>query len=261
VLEWDPGHGALGDQVLTARDCRDTLPIRPSRDGCLQNWFGAIFREAHSPNVLRALYPQFADQLKQGDNVWGAGVFTKFKLAMSRLRGGMTSTLSGLKQAKTGTPTGNEIIVYKCFINDPSINLTGAPQLMGRPGASWSYIVQPGQRLYPRKRLIVATERGILYDDTSIYLHGMIPASRLILERWPWSFYGTSQVVDQKGLQDSINDTFNDMRDHLRKVAHPAIAADAQSVPKSVLNNVDTRKPGWKMQHRASFAQNGGLQS
>lgn len=260
VLEWDPGYGLLGDQVLTARDVRDTLPVRPSRDGSIQNWYAAIFREAHSPNVLKAIYPQWSAELAQGDNVWGAGVYSKFRLALSRLRGGPTTTLSGLKQAKSGSSTGNEIIVYKCFMNDPSINLTGKPVLMGKPGASWSYIVPPGARLYPRKRLIISTERRILYDDASIYLHGMIPAARLVLESWPWSFFGTSLVTDQKGLQDSINDTFNDMRDAIRKCAHPAIAADAQSVPRSILQNLDTRKPGWKMQHRASFAQNGGVQ-
>jgi hypothetical protein len=260
VLEWDQGYGAQGDQVMTCRDCRDTLPIRPSRNGTIQDWFGVVFREAHSPNVLKATYPQFEQEMRQGDNVWGSGVFTKFKIGLSRLRGGPTSTLSGLNRAKSGAPTGNEIILYKCFLNDPSINLTGKPVLMGRPGASWSYVVPPGARLYPRKRLIVTTERRVLYDDASIYLHGLFPATRLMLDSWPWSFFGASLIADQAPLQDAINDTFNELRDHLKKISHPPMAADAQSVPKSILQNVDTRKPGWKMQYRGMFAQNGGIQ-
>src|SRR5216684_1245577 len=97
VCEYDPYYGPMGDIVLSARDPRDTIPIRPSRDGSIQNWFGCIIREAHSYNVLRAMYPNHPALIQQAASPSGTGVYTKWKRAFNRIMGsGATSTLSGL---------------------------------------------------------------------------------------------------------------------------------------------------------------------
>lgn len=250
-VEYDPFHGPMGDMLLLARDARDTIPIRPSRDGNIQNWFGVIAREAHSYNVLAATYPDKIPLLRQSASPWGGGIFTKVKQGVNRiLGGGATTTLSGLTKTYTSPQnlTGSEIILYKVYLNDPSVNSTQAPVFMGMPGTSWGYTVQPGQRLYPRKRLIVATEAGILYDGPSPYWHGMFPVSRLTLFSVPWSFFGLPliDVLVQGGVQDSINDVGNAMLDKIRQRNRPPMAGNSR-VPEPMLRQFDPLNPRARM--------------
>lgn len=246
-VEYDPFHGPLGDMVLIARDARDTIPIRPSRDGNIQNWFGVIGREAHSYNVLAATYPDKINLLRQSASPWGGGIFTRIKQGTMRiLGGGATTTLSGLTKAYTAQNnlTGSEIILYKVYLNDPSINTTTQAVFMGTPGTNWGYTVQPGQRLYPRKRLIVATESGILYDGPNPYWHGLFPVSRLTLLSVPWSFFGVPLIdsLVQGGLQDGINDVVNAMFDKIRQKNRPPVAGNSK-VPEPMLRQLDLLNP------------------
>ena len=246
VCEYDPYYGPNGDVRLMARDPRDTIPIRPSRDGSIQNWFGCILREAHSPNVLRAMYPNLAG-LMQGDNPWGAGIFTKFKASMTRIMGsGDHSTLDGLNKTRTGKLVGDEIALYRCYLNDAAVNSTDHPILMGRAGTSWSYMVNPGDRLYPRKRLIVCTERAVLYDGPNTYWHGMFPVSRLMLDRWPWSFFGLPLVNAMKPLQDAINTLASVLVQSVKVAAAPPAIGNSR-VPRGMLAGWDRRKPNAKI--------------
>lgn len=245
VCEYDPYYGPMGDIVLSARDARDTIPIRPSRDGSIQNWFGCIIREAHSYNVLSQMYPNNPALIRQSASPWGAGVFTKWKRAMNRIMGsGSTSTLSGLKTVHTGAQilSGNEVILYRCYLNDASINTTIGPRLMGQPGTAWSYLVPPGGRLYPRKRLIVATEAGILYDGPNHYWHGMFPVTRIQLDHMPWSFFGLPMYDSTRPLQDGINDILNGMLDKIAQTNAPAMAGNSR-VNDAKMRNFDLRKP------------------
>lgn len=251
TIDYDPFYGPMGDVTITAKDARDAIPIRPSRDGNIQNWYGVIIREAHSYNVMAATYPGNLNLLRQSASPWGGGIFTKVRQGMNRiLGGGATTTLSGLSKAYTAAQTisGNEVILYKVYLNDPSINTTSAPVMMGKPGTNWSYVVQPGERLYPRKRLIVATEAGVLSDGPNPYWHGMFPISRLKLISVPWSFFGVP-IVDvqiQSGLQDGINDVANAMFDKIRQRNRPPMAGNAR-VPEPMLRQFDPLNPRARM--------------
>lgn len=245
VCEYDPYYGPMGDIVLSARDPRDTIPIRPSRDGSIQNWFGCIIREAHSYNVMQAMYPNHPALIKQSSSPWGLGVFTKWKRAFNKIMGsGSTSTLSGLKTVHTGSQvlTGNEVVLYRVFLSDASINTTDHPVLMGPPGVAWSYLVQPGGRLYPRKRLIVATEAGVLFDGPNCYWHGSFPVSRIQLDHMPWSFLGLPIVDSMRPLQDGINELMNDMMNKVKQRNRPAMSGNSR-VSEAKLRNFDILKP------------------
>jgi len=113
---------------------------------------------------------------------------------------------------------------------------------------SWGYTVQPGSRLYPRKRLIVATEAGILYDGPNPYWHGMFPVSRLKLISVPWSFFGVPiiDVLVQSGVQDSINEVANAMLDKIRQRNRPPMAGNAR-VPEPMLRQFDPLNPRARM--------------
>lgn len=245
ICEYDPYYGPVGDIVFSARDPRDTIPIRPSRDGSIQSWFGCIIREAHSINVLKAMYPNKLHMLQQAASPWGTGVYTKFRRALNRIMGGgNTSTLAGLSKVHTGSQilTGNEIVLYKTYLNDASINTTDHPVQMGPPYASWSYIVQPGGRLYPRKRLIVSTETGILFDGPSPFWHGMFPVTRICLDRVPWTFLGQPITGSTRPVQDAINEVLNDMLNKIKQRNRPPMKGNSR-VNEAKLRNFDPLKP------------------
>lgn len=253
VVEWNPYFGRMGNVQLFARDSRDSVPIRPSRDGNLQNWFGVVIREAHSPNVMKALYPQYANLLS-AETTWGSGVFTKFKRAAARIMGG-GGTLAGLNRPHSGVITGDEVILYRAYFNDPSINTSDKPIAMGNAGANWAYTVAPGEPLYPYKRLVVCTETVTLYDGPNTYWHGKFPVCRLTLDHWPWSFFGLPLVEGLEGINLAINTMTNSFVDVFRKHAHPGVIADAQAMPEHMLRQLDTREPGWKARVKATFGQ------
>lgn len=262
VCEYDPFYGPMGDVTLDPRDSRDTIPIRPGRGASLQSWYGLILREAHSYNTLAGMYPDKLALLKQSASPWGAGVFTKLKGVANRiLGGGATTTLSGLNKVHTGSQnlSGNEVILYKVFLNDPAINTTAQPITLGRPGTSWCYTVKPGERLYPRKRLVVCTEAGVLFDGPNPYWHGMFPVSRLQLVHLPWSFFGLPLVSPQvqSGLADATNDVLNAMLDRIRQAGRPPIAGNAR-VPEPMLRQFDMLNPKARM--RTNEQQGTGLQ-
>ncbi len=259
ILDYDPAYGPMGDIVMRAQDCRDTIPIRAGRTGTLQNWFGCIIREAHSFNVLKAMYPNKLPLLQQSASPWGGGIFTKIMGSVSRIMGGgATTTLSGLNKAYTNQRyvSGNEIILYKCYVNDPSINTTDRPIMLGQPGTPWAYTVAPGDRLYPRKRLIVCTEAGILYDGPNPYWHGMFPVTRLKLLHVPWSFFGIPLVDAQvaSGLADATNDVANAMLDKIRQANAPPMQGNAR-VPEPMLRQFDPRKPNAKIRTNGQTGQ------
>ena len=247
VFEYDPGFGA-GELVLGARDFRDTLPYRPGRSPSIQQWRGAVLREAHPVATLRAHYPDKAHLLREDGTAagWGRGVFTKWRQAIRKIvqpAGGIFDWLA--KTPHTGRPTAGEVTLYRAFLHDPSVNLSNKAIIMGPPGSPWSYTVHPGERLYPRRRLLVSTERTLLYDGPNTYWHGMIPAARLRLDPWPWNFLGLSLVHDQMPTQDAVNRMVNTFLNVFEQWAHRGIVAD-NAIPQSTVERLDTRKPGWK---------------
>jgi hypothetical protein len=251
ILEWDP---TTEDNKLSARDPRDTLPIRPTREISIQTWEGLIIREAHTPNALKRVFPQFSEAFVPDiQGKWGE-VFTKFRRVIAMVT--PSSTLDGLSsQKERRTGTFPEVILYRVYINDPSINLTGHPVLMGEPGSNWAYMVQPGEALYPRKRLIVCTERAILYDGPNQYWHGKFPISRLRLDPWPWQFLGLGLVNDLMPMQDALNTVINDFLQVFSQAVNRGAIADANAVPESVFKRFDPRKPNWKLKLKPTMGE------
>lgn len=258
VVEYNPFYGPMGDMQLLPRDSRDTIPIRPSKDGTIQNWFGVILREAHSYNVLAAQYPNHLNLLRQSASPCGGGIFTKIRQGIRMLGGGATTTLSGLTKTYTAQSnlTGNEVILYKVYLNDPSINTTDRPVTMGTPGTNWAYTVKPGERLYPRKRLIVCTEAGVLYDGPNPYWHGMFPVARLKLISVPWSFFGMPLVDVQvgSGMQDATNDLLNAMLDKVNQAIRPPMTGNSR-VPEPALRQFDPAKPNARLRSSGQMGQ------
>lgn len=251
VTEWDASHGTQGDIRLFAKDPRDVLPIRPTRSRSVQDWYGLIIKDATTLNALRTTYPDKAHLLTSSKHI--VSKFNPVKTIFRRMAGAVISpvtTLSGLGhqgfggQRKVRT---DDITLYRTYFRDPTVNASGEDISMGTPGTAWHYTVRPGRPLYPRGRLVVATEYVRLYDGPNPYWHGMFPAVKLTLDPWPWLFGGLSLVHDLDPMQEAINRVYNDMLAVLTQAAERGAVFDKNAVSESVIKRFDPRKPGFKL--------------
>lgn len=259
-VHWDASAGGgMGDIRLIPRDPRDVIPIRPTLDGDIQDWEGVIIRTARTVNELKTRFPDKAHRIQatrpEGipSRSWGQTGITPVTAA-SRLTGGTP------KNVPASLPSTN---LYYVYFKDHRLHTGPTPLQMGKPGASWAYQVQPAgsrkpdgtrydddeYKLYPRGRLIIATDTVILYDGPNPFWHGRFPIARLRLDPWPWGLLGVGITRDLMPLQDAVNETANGILDMVRKALRPGLKGDARAMPESMWNRLDTRLPGTKVRH------------
>jgi hypothetical protein len=259
ILEWDQ-HYQGGESRLIARDPRDTLPFRPERTGTIQDWEGVTYRQVHTINKLRRLYPDKTYAIKPDSGIFPAAATRYYRASSSDYT--PPTTLDGLTG---GNPlrrrerymdlggTYPEATLYITHLKDNQLNLTGKARLMGRSGTNWSYLVPPGRPLYPRGRMIVWTEHGILYDGPNPYWHELYNVSRLRLQTWPWLFGGMGLMNDLRPAQDILNYLVNDLLSLLSQYVNRGAVFD-KAVPENVKRRWDARRPNWKLTRPNNFS-------
>ena len=256
VLDWDPHIPGGGGHQFSARDPRDTLPIRPSMNRSCQFWEGVILREEHTVNSLRGMYPGRGYLFRpSSDNAIGR-VMGRLRTTAARLLT-PADPLDQLTQhgAHTRKMSPGKIVLYRSYLTDRTRNLTGKPISMGRPGSNWAYVVQPNEPLYPRKRLIVSTDDAVLYDGPSSYWHGMFPVCRLKLWSVPWQLLGIPLFNDLLPIQDAINDTVHDVRLGIRQWLDPDIVYNRNAVSETTMRLLDPRRPGKRIKVQPGYGE------
>jgi hypothetical protein len=121
------------------------------------------------------------------------------------------------------------------WIDDPSINESKHDVLVRHPYLSlqqhnYWYWVKPGQRLYPRKRLLVFGGRKLLYDGPSPFWHGQYPFSTLRLNPVPWSFWGLSKYRDLYPINRALNDIGAGVLDMVKLALNPIAVTKMNSM-------------------------------
>ena len=252
-LTWDTN---VQDVACSGEDPRDVLPIRPSGGyESIQNAMGVIIRRERSVNYVKELYPSKAALIvADRDGSVGAGGGGSTAQLYRNL--GIEST--PFQQAlwgeapKRNMPRLPVVDLYTAYIRDDRRNessnvvMIGQFDSDGRPLNNWSYKVQPGDLLYPNKRMIQFTKTVVLYDSTSIYWHGMFPLCKFSLDPWPWSWFGKAPLWDLLPLQGMYDTTLRAISDLMAKMVQPDIIADKQSISRAALNTLNTRAAGQK---------------
>ena len=261
-VHWDSSAaGGVGEIVLIPRDPRDVIPIHPTLDGDVQSWEGVIIRTAKTVNELKTRFPSKAHRITAArsgavpDRTWGGS-----KVAQKLMSPAAEHLGSTPRNMPAAVPTTN---LYYIYIKDRRLHRGSTPITIGDMNTSWSYEVQPAgskkpdgsrydddeYKLYPRGRLIIATDDAILFDGPNPFWHGMFPIARLRLDPWPWGLLGLGITRDLMPLQDALNETSNGILDMVRKALRPGLKGDARAMPESMWNRIDTRIPGTKVRH------------
>lgn len=248
MIEW---NSVKQDHQIIPKDPRDTLPIRPSRYGSVQSWEGVIFREVHSVNILRDQYPHMAPYIAPTAD----GLLASIRGLFQRIAPPMQTpadTLSGL----SGVPRGagpvrsGDVLYYRCYLTDRSRNLKSVPVVIGDPTKPWAYTVEPGERLYPNKRLIIRTDRAILYDGGAPYLHGLYPFVRFSPWKLPWFFFGQSALADLTPVNDAINRLGRGVLLGVEQWLNRSTVIDTNAVGETAARVYNARRPGQNIKLR-----------
>ena len=249
---WDE---EIDDLNMMAEDPRDVIPIRPAGNESIQSAYGVIIRREFPVNYLRRRYPGKAAYIKADrDGSYKTGLDnTRFGRLMEQMTSPFRMRLFGKDPAKEmpRIPTAD---CYTLYLKDRSRNLKPYPVQVGdfdKDGKAlnnWSYVVDPGDLLYPRGRMIVATRTAVLRDGPNIYWHGKFPCPKLTLDPWPWTWLGKAPLWDLISLQKALDRLLRVIDDHVEQVARPGVIADKNSTSKAMLDKLDTRRAGWKVQ-------------
>lgn len=247
----------IGDNDVIAEDPRDVLPIRPSSNFSLQEAFGVIVRRERPLNYLRQKYPrQWASGLIRADRDMSSATLEKVTRAqgiMSRM--GLSGFMQNVWASIGGKPQAHMVIasadVYTMYLRDDRVNETGSKVWVGEgtpdKHPNWSYWVEPDEPIYPRGRSIIFTRTCVLRDGPNIYWHGLFPLPKITLDPWPWSFLGKPPLIDLLTMQDELHRLMRGVADHNQKVFRPDLIADKNSMSRSAMAAIDTRKSGLKM--------------
>ena len=262
-----------GDLDLLPEDPRDVLPIRPGSFLSIQECAGVMIRRERTVNWIRMKYGDAAIGVKadREGSIAQLNKNTRYGKLMSQmgLRSGFMDNLVsslgiGRSQAKPlNVPSAD---LFTLYINDSSVNTSGSGVWMGLLNGqktNWSYYVPTvgelynGQiarddengpcRLYPRKRQVIFTRTCRIYDDTSIYWHGMFPLAKLTLDPWPWSWLGKAPLKDLLPLHRELQKVMKVMSRHIDRVKRPGLYADKNAVSEKAMKAIDPELPGLKL--------------
>src|SRR3990167_3964749 len=266
---WDP---QIEDFRAEAWDPRDILPIRPSTSISIQDCYGVISRKSRSVNYVRYLakhvyhredlVPQVQPD-RDGSWVQNSMRNTRVGQLMERLGNSPFRQRLFGEKSKREIPRIPSVDLFTAYIDDDTINESSSPIYMGdwtkangtapKPKNNWSYIVHPGQRFYPRKRMIVWCN-GIsepFYDGPSIWWHGLYPYPKLTLDPMPWTYLGKAPLWDLLPLNQSLNKLLRVYDDWCEKLARTNFVASKQAVSRQMMERMDTRKAGQKIMYNA----------
>lgn len=257
---WVAGRG---DIKLHLAGARDILPVQIGRDNDLQKAYAVTIRAEVPINKARATYPTFADQIIPDRNSPG---FLRRGVRKVQKHLAPVLNLAG-KDKEYGDPYFPVVDIFYTYILEHTINTTDRVIRMGEPGTSWYYEVPPynseindgvdrhgnsvtrkaafeDARIYPLRRLMISTKTSLIYDGTSYFTHGKVPAIPFKLDDWVWSFLGLPLIRDVQKVHKDNNELFRAITDSAKARLRPPIAYDDNTVAASLMERFDPRQAG-----------------
>lgn len=274
---WDPHfYGEYkGDVRLQALAPQHVTFVQLPGDHDVQRAYITLIREELPITLAKRIYRRtnaaFADALlpDRDSPGWIAKGLKKVQEFLSpalRVRG----MRPGEFNEDSSFPT---VDIFHAYINDDSVNESGAPQVMGTMGTNWTYtvpslgaamptpLINPatGQHftrpadhadalLFPLKRFIIFARSTdlVCYDNSSPWWHGRTPLVKLRFNDWPWEALGRSCVGMVRSMEDSANAIMQGMEDSIAARLDPPMLYNDQAVTPAFAEAFNPRKAGSK---------------
>jgi hypothetical protein len=172
--------------------------------------------------------------------------------------------------------TWDDVDVYYIYVDDDSVNETGAPLQIcgpdGQWGTSWSYTVPfIGQRIptgrmlnggtpeyrdarredcliYPNRRLIICTDTAVINPDpanqSSYRWDGRVPIVQFRADDWAWNFLGFPVTRYGQSIEKLMIELWRGVGDQMNCRLNPPAFFDRNSQAMSLLQTANPRMPG-----------------
>lgn len=188
------------------------------------------YNQAYAVNLMDEIpifeahgrFPLYQEQLKPTKSqLWYSSEIRGAAEQNSQKRGGWFNPFTSIKSENGQKRPGSDLYIpirYTTVI-DLSVNTTGRIIPMGQFGTSWYYEVpsvgmewkngpatEDQARMYPRRRLIISSEKCIMYDGPAFNWDGDLDLVPLCVDRTPWAPGGFSMVHDGYAIEKQIND-------------------------------------------------------
>lgn len=119
--------------------------------------------------------------------------------------------------------------------------------VVGNPLCNWSYIVEPGMKLYPRGRLIIVAGDKVLEDTCNPYWHGRFPFSMYRAFRVPWKLHGMSPMEPIVAMQMILNRVYSGVMDTVAVAVERPLVAPKAALSQGDWDNISPNDPGAKI--------------
>ena len=272
-IRYDPDYYryGVGDTVIDDYGPLDVMPVGLENNHDLQKAYSVTVRVRTPIHKAWELYPTFRDKinsqrstLRDVGGVVAAGVRYVNQFISPYLR--RFGQGRGNNRMEDSMPWEN-VNIYYSYVRDKSVNNTGHPIVMGRPGTSWCYVVPYiGQEipnpdgksytkarhedclLYPTLRLITSTDDFCLEPDptqqVSPYWHGMAPVVKFTTDDWAWNYLGFPITRGGRSLERGAIEIMRMVVDACKARLSPARVFNRNGpMSQSAAESIDTRTP------------------
>jgi hypothetical protein len=254
-LEWNQKlAGGYGDIDMIPVGPNELLPLQARYT--LASARAQIYQTVQPLDFFRRKFP-IRGVLVQPDTLYSS--FETPASPPPQMTAKQFSMLSPGMQQKLARRNGPQLSTYpralyrEFWLDDPTINESKNIIRMGEPGSSWEYLVGPGERIYPRGRLIIMGGREIMHDGPNPYWHGRPPFAALRMNIVPWQFPGISELRSWMPLQEIINQILAGILDMIKRACNPGFIAPKNAFSDNVWNSIDWSMPGAKASYNPAM--------
>jgi hypothetical protein len=276
---YDPNYycRGQGDIVWDAYGPLDVLPLGLPSSLNIQGAYAVALRKKMPIHQVWRMFPLQRDNIKPNRvTTMGKGMViaqaVKFASAVLKRFGQGT-------RAPEEASTWDTCDVYYIYIDDDSVNETGAPLQIcgpdGRWGTSWSYTVPfVGQQIatgrmlsggrpevreakredcliYPNRRLMIATDSCVINPapehQSSYRWDGHVPIAQFRADDWAWNFLGFPVTRYGHSLEKLMIELWRGIGDQMNLSLNPSAFFDRGSSATSMLQTTNPRIPGLRV--------------
>jgi len=141
------------------------------------------------------------------------------------------------------------VMLKEFWMKDDSVNTSSEPIWVPNDKYSWSYLVQPGEKLYPRGRVIVIAGGCVLSDSPNPYWHAFFPFISFRPFRVPWKLSGMSPMRPIMQMNNVINRVNGGIMDMIIHIIEPTLIAPKAAFPPGDWEALDPSAYGAKIKY------------
>lgn len=256
---WKIGASYPGSLNIMELGPDSVMPVQPGFS--IQDSTGVLYRTWKPVNYFRTYFPYASVGIEKEASqfdIRGNARYNRPDSIDQYVWNGLAPAMQRALNSNTNPPPEAQSSIFKSielqeiYVDDQSINESKRPILMRHPywpldTYNWWYWVQPGERLYPRKRCIVFGGRRRVYDGPSQFWHGLYPFATMRLNPIPWSFWGLSQYRDLLPINNAINDVVAGILDMIKRALNPQAVTKQGAVPAASWKDFFSDLPGAKL--------------